>query len=197
MASVNEGFVGDDDVKEKGELDPQISPLPSKVVDIIGVEIDYSAARKAPLFIAAISGKSSSVLFLRPLIWICLLTSTATWGAYILGTFIGWSSPVQPQLQHVVNATVPAHVTDPESIWYMDLDNTQMALVGSFVNLGALFGALMGGFLMDRFGRKLVLIVMSLPFVIGWLLIILAVDPSKFNLRTMILLVDISALFCP
>ena len=79
----------------------------------------------------------------------------------------------------------------------MDLDNTQMALVGSFVNLGALFGALMGGFLMDRFGRKLVLIVMSLPFVIGWLLIILAVDPSKFNLRTMILLVDISALFCP
>ena len=125
------------------------------------------------------------------------MTSTATWGAYILGTFIGWSSPVQPQLQHVVNATVPAHVTDPESIWYMDLDNTQMALVGSFVNLGALFGALMGGFLMDRFGRKLVLIVMSLPFVIGWLLIILAVDPSKFNLRTMILLVDISALFCP
>ena len=125
------------------------------------------------------------------------MTSTATWGAYILGTFIGWSSPVQPQLQHVVNATVPAHVTDPESIWYMDLDNTQMALVGSFVNLGALFGALMGGFLMDRFGRKLVLIVMSLPFVIGWLLIILAVDPSKFNLRTMILLVDFSALFCP
>ena len=65
MASVNEGFVGDDDVKEKGELDPQNSPLPSKVVDIIGVEIDYSAARKAPLFIAAISGQSSSVLFSR------------------------------------------------------------------------------------------------------------------------------------
>lgn len=52
----------------------------------------------------------------------------------MLGSFMGWSSPVQPQLQHVADATVPAHVTDPESIWYMDLDNTQMALVGSFSN---------------------------------------------------------------
>lgn len=61
----------------------------------------------------------------------------------------------------------------------MKLDNTEMAMVGSFVNLGALLGALSGGFLMDRFGRKLVLISLSLPFVVGWLLIIVAVDPSK------------------
>ncbi len=108
--------------------------------------------------------------------------SLATWGAYILGSFLGWSSPVQPQLQHVPNATVPPHVTDPNSVWYMYLDNNQMALVGSFVNLGALIGALMGGLLMDRFGRKLVLVAMSLPFVLGWLLIVLAVDPSNSNL---------------
>lgn len=58
-----------------------------------------------------------------------------------------------------------------------------MSLVGSFVNLGALLGALTGGFLMDRFGRKMVLIVVSLPSVIGWLLIVLAVDPSKYSLE--------------
>ena len=56
-----------------------------------------------------------------------------------------------------------------------------MSLVGSFVNLGALLGALTGGFLMDRFGRKLVLIFLSLPFVIGWLLIAVAVHPSNHN----------------
>lgn len=103
----------------------------------------------------------------------------ASWGAYILGTFIGWSSPVQPQLQHIVNATVPPKVTDPASIWYMKLTDTEMSLVGSFVNLGALLGALVAGFLMDKFGRKLVLIFMSFPSVIGWLLIIAAVNPSK------------------
>lgn len=88
---------------------------------------------------------------------------------------------------------VTPHVTDPNSIWYMNLDNTQMAIVGSFVNLGALLGALTGGFLMDRFGRKLVLITMSLPFITGWLLIIVAVHPSKANL-TINSLVDASAL---
>jgi len=54
-----------------------------------------------------------------------------------------------------------------------------MAWVGSLINAGALCGALVGGFLMDRFGRKTVLIFLSVPFVIGWLLLILAVDPSK------------------
>ena len=50
------------------------------------------------------------------------------------------------------------------------------------MNLGALFGALVAGFLMEKFGRKLVLISMSLPFVMSWLLIALAVHPSKLNL---------------
>ena len=67
----------------------------------------------------------------------------------------------------------------------MKLDDTQMAIVGSFVNLGALLGALTGGFLMDRFGRKLVLIFLSLPFVIGWLLIAVAVHPSNHKIANL------------
>lgn len=159
MASVNEGFVADEDVnlEKSQDLESRNSSASAKAREILGGDIDYSAARKAPLFIATIA---------------------ASWGAFILGSFLGWSSPVQPQLQQIQNATVPPHVTNEESVWYVKLDNTEMAMVGSFVNLGALLGALSGGFLMDRFGRKLVLISLSLPFVVGWLLIIVAVDPS-------------------
>jgi MFS family permease len=74
---------------------------------------------------------------------------------------------------------VPPHITNEDSVWYIKLDDTEMSIVGSFVNLGALLGALTGGFLMDRFGRKMVLIFLSLPFVLGWLLIAVAVHPSK------------------
>jgi MFS family permease len=59
-----------------------------------------------------------------------------------------------------------------------------MAWVGSLINAGALFGALIGGLLMDKFGRKTVLIFLSVPYVLGWLLLILAVDPSKQSLST-------------
>lgn len=60
MASVNEGFVPDDDVKERGQLEHQSdSPVPlKKLDDVLDITIDYSAARKPPLFIAAIAGKS-------------------------------------------------------------------------------------------------------------------------------------------
>lgn len=74
---------------------------------------------------------------------------------------------------------MPPHITNEESVWYIKLDDTEMSIVGSLINLGALLGALTGGFLMDTFGRKTVLIFLSLPFVLGWLLIAVAVHPSK------------------
>ncbi|XP_046650285.1 solute carrier family 2, facilitated glucose transporter member 8-like [Daphnia pulicaria] len=156
MATVNEGFVADEDGIQEKSHESKNQPI-SKALEILSGDIDYSAARKAPLFIATIA---------------------ASWGAFILGSCLGWSSPVQPQLQHIPNATVPPHITNEESVWYIKLDDTEMSLVGSFVNLGALLGALTGGFLMDTFGRKMVLIFLSLPFVLGWLLIAVAVHPS-------------------
>lgn len=62
-----------------------------------------------------------------------------------------------------------------------------MSWVGSLINAGALFGALIGGLLMDRLGRKTVLLILSVPYVISWLLVVLAVDPSKFLLLIKIL----------
>lgn len=63
MATINEGFIEDEDlkgVKEKHE-EPQTKSIKEVVCDIFDVEIDYSKARKAPLFIATISGNHSIV----------------------------------------------------------------------------------------------------------------------------------------
>ncbi len=103
----------------------------------------------------------------------------ATWSAYVLGALIGWASPAQPQLQHVPGASVQPHVTDPNSIWYMNLTDSQMSWVGSLVNAGALIGALTGGTLMDLLGRQQVLLLLSAPYTVSLLLVILAVHPSK------------------
>lgn len=55
MATTNEAFVEDENIKEKHEEEQ-----PKQLVsDLLNVEIDYSKARKAPLLFAAISGKHS------------------------------------------------------------------------------------------------------------------------------------------
>lgn len=58
MASVNEGFVADEHgiLEKSQDLDSKNSSPSAKVRDILGGDIDYSAARKAPLFIATIAG---------------------------------------------------------------------------------------------------------------------------------------------
>jgi SP family facilitated glucose transporter-like MFS transporter 8 len=141
MASVNEGFVPDDS-KESSQS--------STNNGILSDEIDYSKAAKKPIIIAALA---------------------ATFGAFVLGTLLGWSSPVQPQLQNGTSLS-------PDNIWYINLNNDEMSWVGSLVTLGALIGALSAGVLMDRFGRKTVLLAISVPYAVGWVLIIAAVDPS-------------------
>lgn len=106
----------------------------------------------------------------------------------MLGTFLGWCSPVQPQLK--TNWT--AETTDPQSgaiignsahddenVWLLRLDEDQMSWVGSLINVGAMIGCLCGGILMDRFGRKIILVAVFLFYTAGWLFIALAVDTSE------------------
>lgn len=64
-------------------------------------------------------------------------------------------------------------------MWNIRLDDDQMSWVGSLLNIGALFGALCGGFLMDTFGRRFILMTMTSPYIIGWLMISLAIDSSE------------------
>lgn len=100
-------------------------------------------------------------------------TLTAILGAFVLGTYLGWCSPVQPQLKS--NATSLGY---DSSVWNLSLDDDQMSWVGSLINVGAVIGCLFGGALMDRSGRKMTLVLVFLLFTAGWLFIMLAVDPS-------------------
>jgi SP family facilitated glucose transporter-like MFS transporter 8 len=103
----------------------------------------------------------------------------AAFSAFLLGTTFGWSSPVQPQLQQVYTTFRMNDLNQTSLLYTLHLDGDQMSWVGSLLNIGALFGALCGGLLMDKFGRRFVLMTMTSPYIIGWLMITLALDPSK------------------
>ena len=100
----------------------------------------------------------------------------------MLGTAMGWSSPAQPQLQQ--NASFNNYPNEGEegqqSQWDLILDPHQMSWVASIVNLGALFGSLMGGALMNLVGRKGILMMTTLPVGLGWIVVTLAMNPGKF-----------------
>jgi MFS transporter, sugar porter (SP) family len=80
-----------------------------------------------------------------------------TLGAMAVGTVLAWTSPTLLELQSP-NSTLP--VTPEEGSW-----------IGSLVAVGAIAGALPAGYLADRFGRKLVLLALSAPFLLSWIMI--------------------------
>lgn len=99
----------------------------------------------------------------------------AAYSALLRGTAFGWSSAVQTELRglSVDNQTVS------QSNWSIILDDDEMSLAGSLLNIGALIGAISGALLMDSYGRRFTMILMSFPFITGGLMITLAVHPCK------------------
>ena len=76
-----------------------------------------------------------------------------------MGTIISYSSPVLPEL---------------ESSGEVELSESQKSLFGSLVPLGCLFGALSGGTQNRFFGKKKTLLICALPFLVGWILVIMS-----------------------
>ncbi|XP_057375684.1 facilitated trehalose transporter Tret1-like [Daphnia carinata] len=156
MAAINKAFVPEDDFKETRRQD-RPTPMHKGTVCHVDIEgIDDSKAPKIPQILA---------------------TLPALFGAFVLGTYLGWCSPVQPQLKSA-NGTMTASDEDQQSVWHLLLDEDQMSWVGSLINVGAVVGCLCGGFLMDRFGRKVILAAVFLLYTAGWLLITLGVHAS-------------------
>uniref|UniRef100_A0A182PQE9 Facilitated trehalose transporter Tret1 n=1 Tax=Anopheles epiroticus TaxID=199890 RepID=A0A182PQE9_9DIPT len=72
----------------------------------------------------------------------------------------GWSSPALPALRGP-NSPIP--ITPDEGSWIVSL-----------LSIGAIFGPIICGLFVDRYGRKPVLLFSAIPLVAGWLFIVFA-----------------------
>ncbi|XP_063208891.1 solute carrier family 2, facilitated glucose transporter member 8 isoform X1 [Chroicocephalus ridibundus] len=90
-----------------------------------------------------------------------LAAFAAVLGPLSFGFVLGYSSPVIPELRKI---------DDPK----LRLDGSQASWFGSVVTLGAAAGGILGGYIVDKVGRKLSLMLCSVPFVFGYIVIISA-----------------------
>ncbi|KAM7087578.1 solute carrier family 2, facilitated glucose transporter member 8 isoform 1-T1 [Ciconia maguari] len=90
-----------------------------------------------------------------------LAAFAAVLGPLSFGFVLGYSSPVIPELRKI---------NDPK----LRLDSNQASWFGSVVTLGAAVGGILGGYLVDKVGRKLSLMLCSIPYVFGYIVIISA-----------------------
>jgi len=135
-------------------------------------KLDYDKARKGPQFAAALAASIS---------------------AFILGNWLGWPSPIQPQIQDIHGTA------NPSSIWYLRLSDDDFSWIGSLILLGALVGSMMGGSVMDRWGRKRTLLVLAVPLVLAWFLTVVSVHVSMIFIACLVsgLCCGICSVVCP
>ncbi|SPP77295.1 facilitated trehalose transporter Tret1-2 homolog isoform X1 [Drosophila guanche] len=86
----------------------------------------------------------------------------AAGGAFAAGTVLGWTSPAQTEI-----------VVDGEG-YDFPVSATQFSWIGSSMNLGAAFVCIPIGFLISMIGRKLTMLMLVLPFLVGWAMLIWA-----------------------
>lgn len=99
--------------------------------------------------------------YLRKFFFVILFVS-ATGGAFAAGTALGWSSPTKSL---IVNSTTEYDfiVSEDDFSW-----------VGSFVTLGAALVCLFIGTVIQVLGRKLTMLLLVIPFTLGWVLVTFA-----------------------
>lgn len=86
----------------------------------------------------------------------------ASGGAFCAGTVLGWSSPAGPRLLN--------------EIQYFPITAGQWSWITSIYNVGCAISCLVIGYLMDKFGRKMTMLGLVVPFLVGWSLLIWAVN---------------------
>ncbi|KAK2502782.1 hypothetical protein MC885_017177, partial [Smutsia gigantea] len=92
-----------------------------------------------------------------------LAAFAAALGPLSFGFALGYSSPAIPSLRRT--APLAPRLDEDAASWF-----------GAFVTLGAASGGVLGGWLVDRAGRKLSLLLCTVPFVVGFAVITAAQD---------------------
>lgn len=82
---------------------------------------------------------------------------SAAGGALAAGTVIGWTSPTQLE---IVSGGYGFNVTTEDFSW-----------VGSTMNIGAALACIPIGILCNMIGRKMAMLAMVVPFLLGWVLL--------------------------
>lgn len=85
---------------------------------------------------------------------------SAAGGAFAAGTLLGWTSPAQIPLK--------------EGQYGFPVGKNAFSWIGSSMTLGAAFICIPIGFLINLIGRKLTMLLLVLPFTLGWGLLIWA-----------------------
>lgn len=88
----------------------------------------------------------------------------ATLGALNLGITLGYASPTSPMLDNSTDAGCALPHDQP-------LDEGQLAVYSSIVNVGAMLGVVLGGVSVKYLGRRGTMMLCSVPFAIAWGLI--------------------------
>ncbi|KMY99309.1 facilitated trehalose transporter Tret1-2 homolog isoform X1 [Drosophila simulans] len=88
----------------------------------------------------------------------------AAGGAFAAGTVLGWTSPAETE------------IVDRGEGYDFTVDKDQFSWVGSAMTLGAACVCIPIGFLINMIGRKWTMLFLVLPFILGWALLIWAVN---------------------
>lgn len=89
-----------------------------------------------------------------------LHVTIVTIGGFIMGTTLGWTSPAGPMME---NGQYGFHITDNDVSW-----------IASCMPLGAMLGCSFVGGLVNKLGRKRLMIILTVPALFGWEIIIYA-----------------------
>jgi MFS family permease len=118
----------------------------------------------------------------------------ATLGSFCAGTVMGWTSHALPYLQespHIFNKSDTYTATGSSSSVLGNISGvdmflgkngtategltvTQASWIASLAPLGALMGALSAGYVANTIGRKKLLLILAVLYLLGWSLIIVA-----------------------
>ncbi|OXA62593.1 Facilitated trehalose transporter Tret1 [Folsomia candida] len=86
----------------------------------------------------------------------------ATFGTFCSGTVLAWTSTVNPQLKETKDIG--------------NLTDSNLSLIASIAVIGALISGAAAGFSIDKIGRRLTIILLVIPFILGWGLVAFAQD---------------------